>query len=67
MALDMVGPTNEEALPMMLNTEKKKNSLPRGVTSEIYYDLVRDSENGLGRKRTVEYLCGQRADCDLPS
>lgn len=35
-ALEMMGPTKEEALPTMLKREKKRNSLPRGVTSEIY-------------------------------
>ena len=29
------GPMKDEALPMMLNRLKKRNSLPRGVTSEI--------------------------------
>lgn len=35
MALDTRGPMNEEVLPMMEKREKKRNSLPRGVTSEI--------------------------------
>lgn len=35
MALDTIGPIKDEVLPMMLNSEKNKNSLPRGVTSEI--------------------------------
>lgn len=35
MALETMGPINEEALPMMLNRLKKRNSWPRGVTSEI--------------------------------
>ena len=34
-ALEHKGPTNEEAWPIMLNREKKRNSFPRGVTSEI--------------------------------
>ncbi len=35
MADDTIGPMNDEVLPMMENSEKKRNSFPRGVTSEI--------------------------------
>ena len=35
MALETSGPMKEDVLPMMENKEKKRNSLPRGVTSEI--------------------------------
>lgn len=35
MALDTNGPMKLEVLPIMLKSEKNKNSLPRGVTSEI--------------------------------
>lgn len=35
MALEMMGPMKEEALPTMLKREKNRNSLPRGVISEI--------------------------------
>lgn len=38
-ALEMMGPTNEDALPTMLKREKKRYSLPRGMTSEIYSRL----------------------------
>lgn len=41
MTLEMMGPMNEEALPMILKREKKRNSLPRGVTSDIW-DWPRD-------------------------
>ena len=46
MAPEMRGPTNEEALPTILKREKKRNSLPRGVTSEICTCL--GSQNGRG-------------------
>jgi hypothetical protein len=32
---DTKGPTNEDVFPMIENREKKRNSLPRGHTSEI--------------------------------
>lgn len=35
MALQMIKPIKEEALPTMLKKEKNKNSLSRGVTLEI--------------------------------
>ena len=35
MALETRGPMKDEVFPMILNREKKRNSLPRGVTSEI--------------------------------
>lgn len=35
MALETKGPIKEDVLPMMENREKNRNSLPRGVTSEI--------------------------------
>ena len=35
MALETRGPMKEEVLPMMLKREKKRNSWPRGVVSEI--------------------------------
>ena len=34
-ALETSGPMKDEVLPMMENKEKNRNSLPRGVTSEI--------------------------------
>ena len=34
-ALETSGPMNEDVLPMIENKEKNRNSLPRGVTSEI--------------------------------
>jgi hypothetical protein len=34
-AEEMKGPTNEDVLPMIENNEKKRNSFPRGQTSEI--------------------------------
>jgi hypothetical protein len=40
MALKLSGPSKDEALPTMLKREKKRNSLPRGMTSEIYMNLV---------------------------
>ena len=40
MTLDIRGPMNEEALPMILKREKKRYSLPRGVISEIWQNLV---------------------------
>jgi len=35
MADDMNGPTNDEVFPMIEKKEKKRNSFPRGHTSEI--------------------------------
>ena len=35
-ALEMNGPKREDVLPMMPNREKKRNSFPRGVISDIY-------------------------------
>lgn len=35
-ALEMTGPTKDVVVPRRLKKEKKRNSLPRGVTSEIY-------------------------------
>lgn len=35
MALETSGPIKEEVLPIIEKSEKKRNSLPRGVTSEI--------------------------------
>lgn len=35
MALDTRGPMNEDVLPTIEKREKKRNSLPLGVTSEI--------------------------------
>jgi hypothetical protein len=37
-ALEMSGPTREEVLPTMPKREKKRNSLPWGVISDIYSD-----------------------------
>lgn len=37
MAEEMKGPMKELVLPMMEKREKKRNSLPRGVTSEIIW------------------------------
>lgn len=34
-ALEIMGPVNEVVVPTMLKKEKKRNSFPRGVTSEI--------------------------------
>ena len=34
-ALDTIGPMNEDVFPIMLNKLKNRNSFPRGVTSEI--------------------------------
>ena len=34
-ALETRGPMNDDVLPMIEKSEKNKNSLPRGVTSEI--------------------------------
>lgn len=36
-ALEMMGPVNEVVVPTMLKKEKKRNSFPRGVTSEIFF------------------------------
>lgn len=36
-ALEITGPVNEVVVPTMLKKEKKRNSFPRGVTSEIYF------------------------------
>lgn len=36
-ALEMTGPVNEVVVPTMLKKEKKRNSFPRGVTSEIFF------------------------------
>ena len=35
MALEMMGPRNEVVVPAALKKEKKRNSCPRGVISEI--------------------------------
>lgn len=35
MALETSGPMNEDVLPTILNKLKKRNSWPRGVTSDI--------------------------------
>lgn len=37
MALEMMGPVNEVVVPTMLKKEKKRNSFPRGVTSDIFF------------------------------
>ena len=39
-ALEMMGPVNEVVVPTMLKKEKKRNSFPRGVTSEIFFFFV---------------------------
>lgn len=36
-ALEMMGPVNEVVVPTILKKEKKRNSFPRGVTSEIFF------------------------------
>lgn len=36
-ALEIIGPANEVVVPTMLKKEKKRNSFPRGVTSEICF------------------------------
>lgn len=36
MALETMGPTKVVVVPRRLKKEKKRNSLPRGVTSDIY-------------------------------
>lgn len=36
-ALEIMGPVNEVVVPTMLKKEKKRNSFPRGVTSEICF------------------------------
>lgn len=38
-ALEMTGPVNEVVVPTMLKKEKKRNSFPRGVTSDIFFFL----------------------------
>ena len=40
MALETRGPMKEEVLPIMLKSEKNRNSRPRGVTSEICVERV---------------------------
>lgn len=39
-ALEITGPVNEVVVPTMLKKEKKRNSFPRGVTSEICFFLL---------------------------
>lgn len=34
-ALETIGPINDDVFPIMPNRLKKRNSWPRGVTSEI--------------------------------
>lgn len=36
-ALEIMGPVNDVVVPTMLKKEKKRNSFPRGVTSEICF------------------------------
>ena len=36
--LEINGPKNDEVLPITPKKEKKRNSLPRGVTSDICHD-----------------------------
>lgn len=36
-ALEIMGPVNDVVVPTILKKEKKRNSFPRGVTSEICF------------------------------
>lgn len=58
-ALEIMGPVNDVVVPTMLKKEKKRNSFPRGVTSEIcfFFPLSNKSKDRDEMRENKEKTC----------
>ena len=56
-ALEMNGPKNDEVLPITPKREKKRNSLPRGVTSDICHPIILSTSQKIIGKSGRTIVC----------